>query len=98
MRLLLPAALAFFLALLGVAIDFCQWTSATTAVRRVALALPFSMLAAAHLVVLVAAAVGAVAFALWIPKAFGRGGLKARYPEHYAQGKQSPYYTRTVLV
>lgn len=91
MRFLLCCTLAVFLPLFGAALDFCQLaeiadSAQATYLRSFILAIPFAVLAAAHLVVFIAAAAGAMAFVPWIRKVFGRDGLVAREPDAYARG------------
>lgn len=88
MRFLLCGTLAVCLPLLAVALDLLQWTdSASSVFRGFILAMPFAVLATAHLVVIGAAAAGAVAFMLWLRKVFGLDGLVAREPDAYARSK-----------
>ena len=69
MSFLLCGTLALLLPLLGVALDLCIWPKSPLAdYRAVVLAVPLAVLVVAHFVVLIAAAVGAIAFAFWIWK------------------------------
>ena len=86
MRFLLCGTLAVFLPLLSVALDYC-YSAEFSGVCRVMIAVPFAVLAVAHLLIIGASAVGTVAFLLWIRKVFGRDGLKEREPAAYARGK-----------